>query len=935
MRTKKFHIILFLMIWNFSFAQEYTNFSVTEGLPSNHVYRLVQDKKGFIWVFTDKGLARFNGTEFRTFTTRDGLPTNDIWDLRIGPDNKVWYFSKSPSLGYILNDSVYNFPSCKPNTAFYPSSTFQMGNTFVFGNTAESIALIDGCWQTVKNIGEIKLPLEKNKILSEKEKRDVLTYLQSSVDEIFDIDEANWVLNTRFVSHDSLLVMIYSDGYNIYNINTGKTYSGNMPMKLTPQYAYFNRVTFANDEIQLTGFGFLAPLKKDYSISEVIKIPGNLQAHFSFRDRTGNIWAATFANGIYMLPQIKKDIVYLLQGRKVKLFCTKTEPVIANVLDDGFYEYNTDAKNFEQLVSEKGFIYSAKYIPELQTNYLISESHIFVLNQNGKIKKVSNKTLAIKNISFCNGYLYGTTSHGLYKIDSETLAKVDSYEQYGVMDLILFQNKLVLGTSSGLAFLENERIQNINSTAELFQKPILKLYKTADNLLLVCTDGFGAYLTDFEKALPLPGSEYLSIETAFIEHNEIWLTSEVGVLHYSKIGEEYQLTEKLDENNGLLSKRINSIVALEKEIMLGTDNGVVIIPKNQKKTDQVLDVYFTVANFNSQSLLGKKKTVRYASNNDLTIGVSSIDYSQSGQDVSFEYKLMPAQTDWSKTTSKDIHFSDLPPNDYQIWIKKGTIEKSMHFSILPLWWQRIESKIALGLLMLLFVATVIYKYQKFQIKKRFRALITQKKLAENELYALRAQMNPHFVFNSLAAIQYYINENDFATSEKYLVKFSKLIRQFFELSRVEEITLETEIGLLQNYLDIEKLRFKEKLAYHIKLDPFLNMQETKIPSMLLQPIVENAVNHGIFNKGKSGHIDLNFTNIANNEFLVEIVDNGVGFANSKKKQSGRISSSTVLQNRLDILNRSKQWVITFSNREAYPDELDVGNISTFKIKKTQ
>ena len=934
MRMRKFHIILLLLIWNFSYAQEYTNYSVTDGLPSNHVYRMIQDKKGFIWVVTDKGMARFNGKEFKNFTTRNGLPTNDIWNIRIGPDNKIWYFSKSHSLGYILNDSVYNFPSCSLNTVFYPSSPFQMENTCVFRGEGGYVALIDGCWQKIEYDEKIKIPLEKTEPLSEKEQREVLAYLYNSVFEIFDMETADWNVNIRFVCYDSLLVMTNSNGYNLYNINTGKAYSGNLPIDLTPQYAYFNRVTFVNDEIMLSGFGYLAPLNKDYTISEFIQIPEDLNSHYSFRDRTGNIWAATFANGIYMLPQIKTDIAYLLQGKKVKLFCTETEPVIANVLDDGFYEYNNGAKNFEKLVSEKGFIYGAKYIPELQTNYLISESHISLLNQNGKIKKVSNKRLGLRNITFCNGALYGVTSNSIMTLDSETLTRFDNYEINGTVDLIQFQNKLVLGTSNGLAFLEDGRVQNIKSAADLFQKPILKLHLIADNLILVCTDGFGAYLTDFRKAMPLPGSEYLSIESAFIDKKEIWLTSEMGVLHYSKIGEDYQLVEKLDENNGLLAKRINSIVVFENEIMLGTDNGVVIIPKNQKKTDQLLDVYFADATFNSQSLVGNNKKFSYDSNNDLTISVSSIDFSQSMQDLSFEYRLLPIQKEWSTTTSKDIHFTDLPPNDYQIWIKKGALQKSMQFSIMPLWWQHIESKIAFGLLMIILLGTVIYKYQKLQIKKRFKALIIQKRLAENELYALRAQMNPHFVFNSLASIQYYINENNFEISEKYLVKFSKLIRQFFELSKEEEIPLETEIKLLENYLDIEKLRFKEKLEYHIKLDPYLNLQETKIPSMLLQPIVENAVNHGIFNKEKPGHINLNFTNIGENEFTVEIVDNGVGFANSKKKLEGKISSSTVLQNRLDILNRSKQWTITFSNHEAFPEALDVGNISTFKIKKT-
>lgn len=932
MLSKLFHILLFLMIWNFSFAQEYTNYSVADGLPSNHVYRVTQDRQGFIWVLTDKGMARFNGKEFKTFTTRDGLPVNDVWNMRIGPDNKVWYFSKSPVLGYILNDSVYNFPSCIPNLAFYPSSPFQMGNVCAFRGQGGTIALIDGCWQKVENAESINLPIDKTASLSEEANWNLLAYLQKSKYEIFGLDQNSVNANTRMVFYDSLLVMINGYGANLYNIYNDKMYSAILPFEMAAQYAYFNRVTFLNEEIQLTGFGFLAPLNSDYTISEVIKIPDAIQSHFSMRDKTGNIWAATFANGIYMLPQIKKDIKYLLKGKKVKLYCTATEPVIANVLDDGFYEYSKDSARFKNVASEKGFIYSAKYIPELKTNYLISETYIILLNHDGELKRFSNIPRGIKNITYCDGVLYGLIPGAIIELNPTTLLKVDAYEQNGITDLIYFQNNLILGTSNGLAYIEKESVHK-DLTAELYQKPILKLFKTADSLLLVCTDGFGAYLTDFEKTIPLPGSEYLTIESAFVKGNEIWLTSEKGVLHYSKIGGEYQLVETLDENNGLLSKRINSIVVIEDEIMLGTDNGVVIIPKNQKETDQLLDIYFAEASFNELSLLGEKNSFQYESNNDLSIRVSSIDYSPSRSESHFEYRLMPIQEKWSTTLSREMHFTDLSPNDYEICIRKGAIEKSISFSILPLWWQRSESKASIAILIVLLTAAGIYKYQKFQIKKRFKSIIAQKKIAENELYALRAQMNPHFVFNSLASIQYYINENNFEISEKYLVKFSKLIRQFFELSNQEEVSLDTEIKLLENYLDIEQLRFKEKLEFHIKSDPFLNLQDTKIPTMMLQPIVENAVNHGIFDKEDSGRIDLNFTKTGNNEFMVEIIDNGVGFVNSKRKAEGRITSSSVLQNKLDILNRSKQWSISFSNRLAYPGATDVGNVSTFKIKK--
>src|SRR5690606_1720957 len=118
---------------------------------------------------------------------------------------------------------------------------------------------------------------------------------------------------------------------------------------------------------------------------------------------------------------------------------------------------------------------------------------------------------------------------------------------------------------------------------------------------------------------------------------------------------------------------------------------------------------------------------------------------------------------------------------------------------------------------MLLVLLVLYKIRNHEIAKKTKNINSQKQLAEFQLYALRSQLNPHFVSNSLAAIQYYINNNDFDQSEKYLVKFSKLIRRYFELSKEEEISLEDEIALLKSYLEIEKLRFKEKLNYTIEV----------------------------------------------------------------------------------------------------------------------
>ena len=171
--------------------------------------------------------------------------------------------------------------------------------------------------------------------------------------------------------------------------------------------------------------------------------------------------------------------------------------------------------------------------------------------------------------------------------------------------------------------------------------------------------------------------------------------------------------------------------------------------------------------------------------------------------------------------------------------------------------------IALLLVFILILLFVTFNKRKNKLIQNNleTALQNQKRQHELELKALRGQMNPHFIHNSLNAIQYYIQQNDVETSEDYLAKFSKLMRQFFEYSRQHQITLKDEIKLLKNYLYIEKLRFEDKLEYKIIIDKSLDIEEEVIPTMFLQPIVENAINHGIFHKKGNGLITLKFNKI--------------------------------------------------------------------------
>lgn len=225
---------------------------------------------------------------------------------------------------------------------------------------------------------------------------------------------------------------------------------------------------------------------------------------------------------------------------------------------------------------------------------------------------------------------------------------------------------------------------------------------------------------------------------------------------------------------------------------------------------------------------------------------------------------------------------------------------------------------------LLIIVTVVFLFMTFNnrknnlIKENLESeLKNQKRQHELELKALRGQMNPHFVHNSLNAIQYYIQKNDVETSETYLAKFSQLMRQFFEYSRRQQLTISDEIKLLTNYLQIEKLRFEEKLAYQIYVDPKLDIEAEYLPSMLLQPIVENAINHGLFHKKGLGTVIIEFCYKTENCFKVKIIDDGIGINQAVKLNKNITNtkdshSSNVIEERIHFLKKSKQWNIDFN-----------------------
>ncbi len=185
------------------------------------------------------------------------------------------------------------------------------------------------------------------------------------------------------------------------------------------------------------------------------------------------------------------------------------------------------------------------------------------------------------------------------------------------------------------------------------------------------------------------------------------------------------------------------------------------------------------------------------------------------------------------------------------------------------------------------------------------------RIAETEMIALRAQMNPHFIFNCLNSIKLYTLENDSQTASEYLTKFSQLIRLVLENSRSEKVTLQKELETLKLYIELEAMRFKDKVNYQINVVPHIDQQYIEIPPLLLQPYVENAIWHGLIHKKHGGNIVIDVSQPSEHLLYIEITDDGVGreLAATYKSKSATQQKSFGLKmtsERIHIINQLYQ-----------------------------
>lgn len=258
------------------------------------------------------------------------------------------------------------------------------------------------------------------------------------------------------------------------------------------------------------------------------------------------------------------------------------------------------------------------------------------------------------------------------------------------------------------------------------------------------------------------------------------------------------------------------------------------------------------------------------------------------------YGMRAPGEEWSESSEGRVNLRGLRPGEhvfeFRIRNQQGAWgpATTLHVRIPPPWWQTLLARIVFALLLALAIV-LLFRARLEWVRKRERAQEEQaRQVNELKLQALRAQMDPHFVFNCLNSIDSFIIANDREQASHYLGRFAKLIRLILQHSDSARVPLEREVEMLRYYLELEALRFKTPFTFNVDVDEELEGEPVELPTMLIQPYIENAIWHGLRHKGTAGHLNVLFA-LREDRLECTVEDNGIGREASRELNKQRSS----------------------------------------------
>jgi hypothetical protein len=943
------------------------HFTVNDGLPSNTVYDVYSDSKGYLWFGTDKGIARYNGTRFDYFTTSDGLPDNNVFCFKEDKQHRLWISTYGGALCYFKEGKFYtavNTPSLKlPFKSIQKDISVASDSSVIilYKDPEYKFVSIKGDKVRLYDFGKLKALMEGGlvKIVRIPHKGYKLLYPDMWVE----IDDSGRFLRRYRSTKLFTLVstrtqdrqLLYAE-HNIYDAdekrlqeipNIIEPYNGYLIAHWEPQRIFIctSNGVFMNNDIHLLSQSHVVALAPDIegnywiaTINEggaywlnkdllaVREYKGAYNGKVIYVKKIGNkIFFATDNGDLHCLANGKSRPIYINKQAKEKVGQGRILiPLVTDEHDYFFfgrenYYWIKGINSIKRGVSKRKVLPSfgpAKYVAAVNNDfyYLQRDSVSVIPLLNGpfhKYLKDWKERIPAGGLIFSfaldpKNNIWIATSEGLRKLyDKKILTQPQinfTFRQFG------FYNDYMVGYTDKNLLLLTRNYESSNPNIDTLQSNNAiwnGIYPIDTNHIIIAANNYYCLLTFSSRYTK--GYKISFIENAFIPTHAEHITADTANCYFFKD---------------------NTITTIRKSVLF-----------DQRPPPRVLLTKIKTQHktFPIESIV----SIPYTQARDIRIEFDYIAYNASK--INCQYSITTDNTESWKDISGEmaINLLNIGYGQYQIKLRAKTLTSDYsivrHFILIverPFWarWWFISLCILCFLIIISAIAIIVIKYL---LRKKQEKYKIEMKVRKSEFKALNALMNPHFIFNSLNNIQNLINKKNVDKANKYLVIFSKLVRQNMHNIEREYISLDKEIELVSNYLKLEQLRFKEFLNYDIVLEvPEAELEEIVIPALLLQPLVENAIKHGLQPRRSPHNYLLLHIYERDNVLFIEIHDNGVGFTRSRNRSLEMGHESFALNNiqqRIDYFNSLYSRKITFLLQEIMEGEAVKGTMAIIKI----
>ncbi|SHI36856.1 Y_Y_Y domain-containing protein [Mesonia phycicola] len=926
--------------------------------PDLVYYDALEDNNKNIWLSTDNGLYKYDGNTFKEYVT-SAQKSNAFFSLK-EINNSIWMVNLYGQLLKTEKDSLVVVANLTP---------------YLKGKLAQ-INVINNILYISSQNGLLTYNLE-NKQLNTLHKENILTTWQNpetkAIYYINHKDEFKKITNNHIETLYQDLQINRNEKYNYQIFQFHKTiyhtYIDENNLRVIKKWnSTTKKIEDVNFSVPHKDIQIYCSFLKDQKIllgtnRGIIEVDSNfnvINTYFTeysitkiLEDFQGNTWVTTLKNGVFIIPNKHFNKLDLqLSQETVNAFTTiNQDKLIIGTSKGNLLVYNNSFQ-----LEKKISLPQKKQIVKLL--YLNKSNELLVSQDN--------------------------LSSYLVNLNNQTATPIKAY--WSAKDLVAVKNGF-LNLTYRAAFY-NESPNHEKAVLLKDKRAVTAFYDEKNERFFISyIDELVEYDKDFnEKTITYKNQPVLATSFTQID-NEIYIgTRQNGILKY----QNGTMSSFLNTQNKLAHNTILDIKAVQHQLLVLTKNGL-------QKYDTQLQVFTDNYKYNHNQLNLKKllifnKKIIISGNEELiliplipnsnniqkfppapilqkittedstyhTTDNLQLKYNQKNINISFQapglqvidpylykYRLSNLSSHWKETTTglNNLIFSYLPSGKYDLEIKTLTIDGieskenlCITFEIETPFWQKTWFYVAVFFLIIAIIISSLKLYVFRKNKKQAEELLalhTKKKLSELRLENIRSQMNPHFIFNALNAIQDYILSNEKKLASSYLVKFSRLIRMYLEHSQKNFITLAEELEALKIYIELEKIRIEDSFDFKLEITEDIKLQQIMVPSLFIQPYIENAIKHGLLHKKGEKQLYISFTKAQ--EFIVcTIKDNGVGVENSmaiNKKNYSKHKSFALDANkeRINLYNRLKNYNIEINTTNITDRKDNPGTMVTLKI----